>query len=646
MSKGGDGEDVRPSHPYDEADLDRLERAVVITDAHGVIEAWNAAAEKLYGWTADEVRGRHVIDVLGPGPEPDAAHAALDHLAQGTPRATEFTAQHRDGRSLIVDVVTVPLIEDGKVVAFAGFSSDRSAERAVAAELRASRERLEMTTAQGRVGTWRTSILTGRTSWDAGLERIFGLESGAFGGGFEDFLALVHPEDRDALATEVRAALQSADEYVLEHRAIVDGQVRWIEGRGRVIRDEDGSPRHTVGVAIDVTERKRAELALAAQSASLQRRLLPSSLPNVAGLDLAARYVPAGELEVGGDWYDVLDLGRGRVAIAVGDVMGRGVEAASVMGQVRVGLRAYTLEQLAPSEVLSRLGRLVASLETESFSTLVFGVIDLEQSTLSWATAGHPPPLVRHADGRVAVLTGTPSPPVGVEGERPTETSVRLGPGDILVAYTDGLVERQDLPISEGIARLASHLATAPTTSASEVVEHLLRLAGGGDDDVAILAALVLDGDGGEGEEPLAVHEWTFPAVPASSREARERVVEALLTLDAPAVSDTAALVVAELATNAVIHARTPFVVRIILRRASLRIEVIDEDIHLPTVRHFSRTATSGRGLRLVESVAEALGASPTAEGKVVWVDLALDAAPVSPLERPRTGGSTPPSPR
>ena len=197
----------------------------------------------------------------------------------------------------------------------------------------------------------------------------------------------------------------------------------------------------------------------------LQRSLLPERLPSVAGLRLAARYLPGGAgTEVGGDWYDALALPGGRLALVMGDVAGRGVAAATTMGQLRSALRAYALELSdppRPGRVLERLNRFQLLLGTDSMATVVLLVLDPSAGTVRYASAGHPPPMVVGANG-VAFLDGARSVPLGALDDATfPEGEATLEPGATVVLYTDGLVERRGQSLEEGFERLRAAVAAA-----------------------------------------------------------------------------------------------------------------------------------------------------------------------------------------
>ena len=190
---------------------------------------------------------------------------------------------------------------------------------------------------------------------------------------------------------------------------------------------------------------------------TLQRSLIPKRLPNVEGAVLAARYLAAGTgMEVGGDWYDAVELPYGRLGLTIGDVVGHGVDSAAGMGQIRSALRAYALDGHRPAGVLRRLNRLVYVLGEGVMTTLVYLVFDPVVGSVTFARAGHVPPLHISPGGAVAFLDGGEETlPLGVLPDAPyTDTETTLEPGSTVVLYTDGLVERRDAPLDDGLAKL------------------------------------------------------------------------------------------------------------------------------------------------------------------------------------------------
>ncbi len=226
---------------------------------------------------------------------------------------------------------------------------------------------------------------------------------------------------------------------------------------------------------------------------TLQRAVLPDRLPEIAGLDLAVRYLPGTYgVEIGGDWYDAFPLRDGRIGLAIGDVVGHNVTSASVMGQVRNLLRAYAVETADPAEVLRRTGAALAGLLPEAMVTAAYAVLDPATGELSYANAGHPPPVCASAAGRADYLDDAAGTMLGVPGGEPFTTGHwRLTAGSCLLLYTDGLIEARHRDISEGFATLASAMRGAGATTAERVcatVQGMLLGNTARADDVCLLA--------------------------------------------------------------------------------------------------------------------------------------------------------------
>jgi PAS domain S-box-containing protein len=227
----------------------------------------------------------------------------------------------------------------------------------------------------------------------------------------------------------------------------------------------------------------------------LQRSLLPEKLPKLPGLRLAARYEPGGAgVNVGGDWYDAIPLEDGRMGLAMGDVVGHGLEAASLMGQLRHAARAYALEGHSPPAVLDRLDRLVRSLPGAQMATLLYLVVDSDLTTVRFASAGHVPPLVVSPDGEARFLEGAPNPPLGVfDSAGHEELTASLEPGSTIVLYTDGLVEQRGVSIDAGLEALrqAARHPGDPVELCDHLVDSMLAIHPP-HDDIAVLALQAL----------------------------------------------------------------------------------------------------------------------------------------------------------
>jgi serine phosphatase RsbU (regulator of sigma subunit) len=204
-------------------------------------------------------------------------------------------------------------------------------------------------------------------------------------------------------------------------------------------------------------------------ASTLQRSLLPPALPEIPGLEFAARYVPGGQGQVGGDWYDVFTLPSGAVCVVVGDVVGRGLPAAVDMAWLRHALRAYTLETADPADILDRLNRQVRHFEPGVMATVLCAVVDPLGEQMRLSTAGHPPPMISVGTGPPAAILDLPADvPIGVtsDGRRHTST-VALPPGTAVCLYTDGLVERRRRSLTVGLERLAQAMFAGPVSSRS-----------------------------------------------------------------------------------------------------------------------------------------------------------------------------------
>jgi putative methionine-R-sulfoxide reductase with GAF domain len=228
----------------------------------------------------------------------------------------------------------------------------------------------------------------------------------------------------------------------------------------------------------------RAERAGAME---LQRSLVPSELPVVPGLELAARYRP-GKASVGGDWYDVFPLPSGEVGIVMGDVAGHGLSAAVVMGRMRSALRAYALETTDPAEVLRKLDRKIQHFEPDATATVIYAVSDPRMDAVRVSSAGHWPPVLaapegpaRAVDMSIDILIGS-----GEDFPRST-TTLPLPPGALLCLYTDGLIERRDSSIYDGIARLCDACFAGPPEAVSAAVMAALTGREPAEDDLALL---------------------------------------------------------------------------------------------------------------------------------------------------------------
>ncbi|MEV0779646.1 SpoIIE family protein phosphatase [Streptomyces sp. NPDC050428] len=379
----------------------------------------------------------------------------------------------------------------------------------------------------------------------------------------------------------------------------------------------------------EATERLRAsERRLRETAVALQRSLLPQELEQPDDLRVAATYQPGGtDAAVGGDWYDVITLGAGRTALVIGDVMGRGVRAAAVMGQLRTAVRAYARLDLPPHEVLQLLDGLAAEIDASQIATCVYAVHDPNEGRLVYASAGHLPILVRAEDGTVARAADPTGPPLGTGGWIHTSGTIDLAPGSTAVLYTDGLVERRSEDIDEGVASLERALAGAKG-SPQVVCDRLIRAMGvtaEHDDDVAVL---VLQHPARTGQAAELFHNAALDLLGGIEAAPRARAFASgvLASWRFPVeLRDLGVLATSELVANSLQHGTPPM--RLRLRRTDRRliIEVTDGDDHLPLRRHAEPADEAGRGISIVATIASSWGSRRTpGGGKAVWCEFAL----------------------
>jgi serine phosphatase RsbU (regulator of sigma subunit)/anti-sigma regulatory factor (Ser/Thr protein kinase) len=371
------------------------------------------------------------------------------------------------------------------------------------------------------------------------------------------------------------------------------------------------------------SERRQREAAV-----TLQRSLLPQELEQPDDLRVAATYQPGGtEAAVGGDWYDVITLGAGRTALVIGDVMGRGVRAAAVMGQLRTAVRAYARLDLPPHEVLQLLDGLAAEIDSSQIATCVYAVHDPNEGLLHYASAGHPPIIVRDADGTLQRASEPTGPPLGTGGWVHTSSSLPLAPGGSAVLYTDGLVERRNADIDTGVATLERAFAGA-TGSPEIICDRLLRSLGitaEHDDDVAVL---VLQHPARTGPDAELFHNAALDLLGGTEAAPHARAFTSgvLSSWRFPTeLHDLGVLAASELVANSLQHGTPPM--RLRLRRTDRRliIEVTDGDDHLPRRRRAEPVDESGRGISIVATIASAWGSRRTpGGGKSVWCEFAL----------------------
>lgn len=426
--------------------------------------------------------------------------------------------------------------------------------------------------------------------------------------------------ERDEM-TALQSVLATADmQSVLGLPLVLDRQLLGVLYVGtrtrRPFSEDDAALLQLVGdrvaLAVDRARRFEQERHIAE---TLQRSLLPDQLPQIPGMDVAGRYLPAGAgMEVGGDWFDMFELGDGRVVLAMGDVVGRGVRAAALMGKLRTSLEAYAFDGRSPEEVVERLHWLMERQHRTEMATLLYVVIDADRAGAELASAGHMPLIIRDANGEASFAGQDVSPPLGaLPFVRFQASRVDFESGSALVLFTDGLVEVRGTSIElrlEELRRAVDSGPSAPDALCDALLERML-----GDeepkDDVALLVlSLAL----------LPAHGFTLdlPAEPEALSSVRQSL-ERWLSEAGTSRRDTHAIKVAcgEACANAIEHAYRP-------GDAAFRIEAsrVNSDV-LIIVRDFGgwrepRGTDRGRGLPLMEALMDSVQVDPSSEGTTV----------------------------
>lgn len=387
---------------------------------------------------------------------------------------------------------------------------------------------------------------------------------------------------------------------------------------------------------------------------SLQRSLLPQGLPEVPHVDFGARYLAGSAgLQVGGDWYDVLPLPDGRVAFALGDVVGKGLPAAAAMGQVRYALQAYAALDPSPASVLTNLDDFFAARDDEEIVTLIYGLLDPQDGVLVWSNAGHPPPVLLGAEEPRTVTARSDGTPLGVRTRR-QESTMQLSAGESLFLYSDGLVESRERPVGEGVEALLSLVGSEQitTSTADEIAGAVLAAmldVHEAEDDATVLAVRwtgsdeLAPGESPESEEePPHVASTKLRPEALASSSARRFVRNLLDRWQLLELSDVAELCVSELVTNAVLHARTPIQLEVRAGAGVLHVDVCDSGgarIDLPPRQEPGDGLESGRGLYIVQALSTRTGVRAVRGGTCVWFELELPSGEDGPEEHAELTG-------
>ncbi|MEU6354628.1 SpoIIE family protein phosphatase [Streptomyces sp. NPDC047072] len=653
----------------------------------------------LFGGTPEDHRGRGVPDYL-PRPEADRVTATLRRVLETGDSITDmhvtgFLPGSDERRHWSVNLYRVHS-GSGRPIGIAWLATDITARRAAAREAAAARRNLALLNEAGaRIGNSLDLETTARELLDvvvpgfcdlatvdlyqgllAGDETPPGLADGSaelrrvafasavsdapfIGSGAPVAVGAVHHYPfnslcADALRTarpqyipaEEGGLVQSTLAVPMVAHDTVVGLAQFARTKGSEPfgdRDRDLAVELAARAAVCIDNarlyRREHERALI-----LQRSLLPPGDPVASGLDIACRYLPGNSSadrpsEVGGDWFDVIELPGHRTALVVGDVMGRGLRAAVAMGELRSAVRTLALLDLEPAEVLSALDEIArglgapggvqqatraarrpreADLSEVYLATCVYAVYDSVTRRCTFANAGHLPPVLVEPGEDALMLDVPPGMPLGVGGEPFEEVEVELPEGALLALYTDGLVESRDHPLDEGLQAFVGAL-TDPSAPLEDVCDHVLNTLDThhGEDDIALLMARV------QGLPADSVGDWTLPREPRSVGRAREYARGQLLSWDLEPLVDTTELLVSELVTNALRYGEGEIRLRLLLDR-TLVCEVWDSGLVQPRRRRARDTDEGGRGLQLVGLLSAAWGSRRTPRGKTVWFELPL----------------------
>ncbi|WP_424881636.1 PAS domain S-box protein [Streptomyces sp. SLBN-8D4] len=602
---------------------------MVIVDDAGIIKLVNAQTEALFGYAREDLLGRPVELLMphrfrgqhGVHRGRYAANRQVRPMGAGL----DLHGLRKDGTEFPVEISLSPMeTADGLLVSAAVRDvSDRKAAEArineLAALVESSQDAILANTLDGYI-----------TYWNAAAQRLYGYTAEEAIGRHVSMLspAALHG-DINALLKRLRHGEKV--EHFETLRVTKVGTLLDVDVTLWPTRDTQGKVVGACAIVRDISDRKRAEAELTELyeqqrhiALTLQRSLMgtPPALP---GLATASRYRPATQgAGVGGDWFDLVPLGAGRVGVLIGDVMGRGLEAAAVMGQLRSAAHALAKTGMQPRQLMQELENCVTDLDVpDQLVTCCYLTIAPDTGTVTVCSAGHLPTLVAIPGEGVRSLAVPVNAPLGVGDVLYEQSSVAIPPGATLVLYTDGLIETPGSDIEERIAELTSLLddffldPPCLEAAADHVLAGLLPDAESHNDDVTLLLAQLPDA-------PPDAMSTDLAAVPSSVPEGRAFLSKALPSWDCAALADEGLLLLSETLTNAVQHGQGPIRVHLCRTSTGLTVEVSDHSPHLPQPRHAADDEESGRGLLLVRTLADTWGVRPTDEGKTTWFTLKL----------------------
>ncbi|MGI5376623.1 SpoIIE family protein phosphatase [Streptomyces sp. CA-251387] len=646
----------------------------------------NLEAERTLGFSEAELIGRLLWDL--PAAEQVPGLEIRCRQAAAAEKSVSFDVRLPNGRLCHLRLVPGP---DGRTIYFTDVTEKRRLEEERRSAERAASERAtriaELTTALAKATTSKDVVdavarrvlppfeATGLVVQTVEGDRLHTVGSVGYP---DDVLAVLDGRERtqpsplwDAILNGTPLFMSSPQEFTARYPDLADlpsraGKQSWallpltasghtfgicavtFDHPRRLTDEERTLLTATSALVAQALERARLFDAEHTRSRELQRSLLPRDLPALPACTAAARYLPAGQgMDVGGDWYDIIPLSGGQVALVVGDVMGHGLPEAATMGRLRTAVHTLADLELPPDEIMSHLNDIVGGMGEESYVTCLYALYDSTTRVCSIARAGHPPPALLQPDGTVAFPHLSADPPLGA-AEPPFETTeIPVPEGSVLVLYTDGLVESSKREMDEGMAALADVLRTSHADGTAADLEHLCeRITSAllpsdhqAADDAAFLLARL------HALPTSRMASWPLPEDPRAAGQARALIRDQLAAWGLQALAPTTELLASELVGNVIRHARGPLRLRL-LHGADLICEVFDGSLTMPRIRRATETDEGGRGLQLVTALSQRWGTRYTPTGKCIWTEQAVqtpdavregtesDAEAAGPLER------------
>jgi len=607
--------------------LEAAPDAMVIVDQTGTIQLVNAQTELMFGYARKELLGQS-IEILVPerfrgGHRVHRRAYTANGQVRPMGAGLDLYGLRRDGREFPVEISLSPLeTSDGLLVSAAVRDvSDRKAAEVRISELamivESSQDAILIKTLDGTI-----------TFWNAAATRMYGYSSAEAIGQHVSMLAAAGSAEEVSLLLARLGRGERIDHYETL-RVTKTGDLLDVDILLWPFRDRDGSIVGACAIARDIAEHKRAKQEVTRLyeqqrevAVTLQHALMgpPQEVP---GMRSASRYFPATQgAGVGGDWFDLVPLGAGRVGVLIGDVMGRGLEAATAMGRLRSAANALARTGMPPQQLMHVLD-MVARDIPDQLTTCCYLVIDPVAGEVTACSAGHLPILLVDRDRTLHRLPIPVSVPLGVGDIPHQQVSVPTAACATLVLYTDGLIETHGCDIDKQVGVLEDELRTIFAAdpglelAADQILAAFPRIDEPPDDVTLLLAEIP--------PAPRSSAAITLEPRPQAVAAGRDFVRHTLTSWGYSGIAGTACLIASEILTNAVQHARTQIALRLHHTALEIITEISDDSTHLPTRRMPGPDEEDGRGLMLVDALATTWGARPAETGKTVWFTLASE---------------------